>query len=154
MVHRLRLQPDVRHHRYAAFGQASNGVGDDLAAFELDRLRTALLQQPRCVAQRVGGVRLVSHERHVGDDQRSAGATNDRLGVVDNVVQCHRNGGIQTENDFAQRVAHQDHRNLSFVHQPCGRMIVRGHAGYRLPRAFHGRKLGDPHPVCDGASPY
>ena len=43
----LRGQPDVPHNRDAAVNKAPDLLSDDLAPFQLHRLRSALLDEPR-----------------------------------------------------------------------------------------------------------
>jgi hypothetical protein len=53
----------VRHHRDAGRDQFLDLVGDPLAAFELDRVRTGFLQEAGRGGQRRAGGGLVGPER-------------------------------------------------------------------------------------------
>ena len=73
-MHRLRLQTEMSHDRNADVDEPAHGIEDRAAAFELDRGRAALLQQPAGIAHRLFDADLIGQERHVGHDERALGA--------------------------------------------------------------------------------
>ena len=80
LVDRLRRQAEVAHHRDAGFDHAADERHDVAAAFELHGGGAAFLEEAAGVAHGFVGVRLVAHERHVGDDDRLARSRGRRRG--------------------------------------------------------------------------
>ena len=97
-------------HRYAGLNEAIDCVDDSCAALELHRLGATLLKQATGVTERVGRVGLVRHKGQVRDDQRLVRAAHNRAGVVDDVVDGHRNRRLVTEHRRSQAVPDEDDR--------------------------------------------
>ena len=68
LVHRLRRQAEVRHHRHLGGDQRAHHVG--AVALDLHRLRAALLEEAQGVGDRLLGAEVERAVRHVGDEQR------------------------------------------------------------------------------------
>jgi hypothetical protein len=109
-VHRLRGQPQVRHHRDSGLHQFLHLVHHPLAAFELDRVRPGFLQEPDRGGQGLARRDLVGAERQVRDDHRPPGAADHGGGERDQVVHRHRNGAVVAEDDHPGRVADEQHQ--------------------------------------------
>ena len=96
---------------------------------ELDRRSAGLLEKTTGVAHRFGRVGLVAHERHVTHHHGLTGPAGDQTGVVDHLVQAHRQGAVPALNDHAQRVAHQDQVEAGLIDQAGKGVDVGGHGG-------------------------
>ncbi|CAH1702002.1 hypothetical protein BOSEA1005_21701 [Hyphomicrobiales bacterium] len=103
-VHRLRRQPDMRHHRDAALDQEGDGLRHALPAFELQRPATGFLHDAGGVTERLFRAFLVAAEGHVDDDQRPPGAAHHRLPVQDHHFQRHRHGTVEAVHDHAEGI--------------------------------------------------
>ena len=86
-VHRLRRHADVAHHRDVAAGDRLNGGGAANAAFQLDRVGAAFLDQAAGILGRLLRADLEAHERHVGDQQAAPDAARHQPRVIDHLVQ-------------------------------------------------------------------
>jgi hypothetical protein len=107
LVHRLGGQADVAHHRDAGLGHAPDRLGHGLAAFQLDRLDVALLEQAGAAAQGLFGVGLVAAEGQIPHQVRALAAARDGAAVVDDVVEGDGDGVFVALNHHAQAVPHQ-----------------------------------------------
>jgi hypothetical protein len=119
------------HHRNAALGQESDGLGHARAALELDRAAVGLLEDARGGAERLLLRRLIGAERHVDDDQRLLRAAHHRPPLQDHHLQRHRQRGLETMHHIAERVADED--DVAIAIDQRGRMgVIRGEHHNRL----------------------
>jgi hypothetical protein len=72
-------------------------------------LGAAVLHAAHGVAQRLLGGDLVAAEGHVGDHERPPGGTADEAGVVDDLVDRHRQRRLLPLHHVAEGVAHEQH---------------------------------------------
>ena len=146
LVNGLRGETEVAHHGDAILRQAAHSISHRRAAFQLHRLRAALLQQPPRVAQGVLGAHVVGHEGHVGHDEGVLRAADDRPRVVEHVVERHGERGVVAEHDVAEAVANEDDGDACLVHEPGHRVVVGGHADDGLARLLHLHELRGAYP--------
>src|SRR5207245_2571696 len=65
---------------------------------------------------------------HVSKQQRVLDSTAHGSDMVQHFVHRDRECVLVAEHGHSQRIADQDHVNASFIHQPCGGIVVRGQA--------------------------
>ena len=82
-------------NRDTAGDEAANRFHDGRAAFELDRLRSAHLDELRRAGQRLLRADLVRHKRKVGDHERPTRPADHGLGVMDDIAKGDRNGVLE-----------------------------------------------------------
>ena len=78
---------------------------------------------------------MIGHEGHVANEQCLAGAPRDRLGVVDHLVDRHRQGRRVAEHDHAQAVADEKDGDAGLVEDLRAQIVVRGEHG-KAPAFF------------------
>ena len=137
LVERLRGQADVTHDRDAARHQAPDQLGVLGAALELDRVSAALLDQASGRGQGRLDAGLVRHERHVADHVSPVRAARHRAGVIDDLVEGDRQGGLVALDDHAQRVADQEQVGVALVEQTREGRVVAGQHGDLLAAPLH-----------------
>jgi hypothetical protein len=74
LVHALRGEAEVAHHRDAGLGHAGCQLDDAPGALDLDGGRARLLEEAGRVAQALVGRALVGHEGHGADDEGALAA--------------------------------------------------------------------------------
>ena len=127
----------MAHDRDPDLDQAPHHGGHALAALELDRVGAPLLDQPPRVPHPLLDAHLVGHERHVGDHQRGRPGARHRAGVVEHLLDRHREGGLVAQHDRAQAVPHQQDVDARFVGDARGREVVGGHDHDRVAAPLH-----------------
>jgi hypothetical protein len=80
---------------------------------------------------------LVAHEGHIGDDHCPAHAPDDGFGVVDHLLQRHRNGRLVPLEHVAKRIAHQDDVHPCLIEDARHQGIVGSQADNLLPLLLH-----------------
>ena len=100
-------------------------LDDAAAALHLDGLDAGLLQESAGVVNCVLRRCVVSHERHITDDQRVGSAANDGAGVADHVVHRHAQRVGVAKHGHAQAVTDEEQGNTGAV-QPAGGGVVVG----------------------------
>ena len=133
----------MTHNRHASVHNAANRARYGDAAFHFHGVRPGFLHQPAGVAQRFPGIDLVGHERQVNHHQRLRRPPAHHPPVPDHIVHGHRHGGIVTQHNHAQAVAHQDDRDAGGVGDARRRVIVGGDHGDFLPGPLHLGQLSD-----------
>ena len=136
LVHRLRLQPQVRAHRDVVAREEFDDLELAEPAFELDHFRAAFLHEAHGIRQRDVG-RRIARERQIGHEERPMQAARHRFAVIDDVVHGHRHGGVVTLQDHAQRIAHQHQVGVGVVAQHREAGVVAGDARDLLVLALH-----------------
>ena len=101
LVHRLRLQAQVRAHRDVVARQELHDLELADAAFELHHLRAALLHEAHGVRQRDVG-RRITRERQIGHEERPMQSTRHGFAVIDDVVHGDRHRGVVTLQHHAE----------------------------------------------------
>ena len=79
----------------------------------------------------------VGHKRQIGHDEVSGAPRRYGAGVIDHVIQRHRQRRVVAEHDIAERIADQNGVHARFLGQPGRRIVVRGHHGDRDSVLFH-----------------
>ena len=95
LVHRLRLEPQVRAHRDVVAREEFDDLELAEPAFELHHFRATFLHQPHGVGQRDVG-RRITRKRQVGHEERTMQAARHRFAVIDDVVHGHGHRGVVT----------------------------------------------------------
>ena len=146
LVHRLRLQSEVSHHRDADVHHPAHGIEHRTSTLELDGGGSALLEQPARVAHGLFDADLIREERHVGHDERARGAPHDGARVMEHVVERHGERVLVAEHDHAHRVADQDARPRRLVQQARHRRVVGGQHGDLLAARLLLLEIGNANP--------
>ena len=121
-------QAKVCHHGDAVFGHQAHGFENPLTPFKLDGAAAGFLHQTSGVAEGLLRGDLIRHERHVRYHQGMLDGANHGLCVVDHVFQRHRNGGVMTLHNVANRVANEQHIHSGSVKDAGRDRIVRRQA--------------------------
>ena len=137
--HTLRQHPDVSHERNARAGDRFNLGNVAGAAFELHPLRANIDKLFRRRQSLLGCV--VGANRHVGDEQGALDATRHRARVMQHLFERHARGVFIPEHHHAQRIAHQDNIDPTFIEQARRRIIVSRQRGNFLATLFHFSKI-------------
>jgi hypothetical protein len=111
-------------------------------AFDFHHRGTRFADQSRAGLQRVGDI-TVAHEREVGHQQRGAQAAGNGSGVVDHVLQRHRQRAGVPLHHHAQRVADQRHIHPGRFELPGKTGVVGGKHDDALARGLHGAQAGN-----------
>ncbi|CAB4728270.1 unannotated protein [freshwater metagenome] len=96
-------------------------------AFEFDGLRTCA---NKCcsIRHRVGNRHVVTHPRHIGDDERRRSCACNCSGVMRHVRNRHLQGVLVTKNNHCDRIANENHVDASSIGHACsGRVVGRDH---------------------------
>ena len=136
LVHRLRLQSQVRAHRDVVAREEFDDLELAEAALELDHLRAAFLHEAHGVRERDVG-RRITRERQVGHQERPMQSARHGFAVIDDVVHGHRHRGVVTLQHHAERIAHQHQVRVGVVAQHREARVVAGDAGDLLALALH-----------------
>ena len=105
LVHELRRQSKVPHHGDAHLGELLRDLDDAAAAFQLDRVHAAFLHETPRALDGLLDRQVIGHEWHVAHEQGLPRPACHRLGVVDHLVQRHRQCGRVAQHHHAQAVA-------------------------------------------------
>lgn len=142
-----------------------NVGGDDLLdgthagprALDLDRLRAGFLDQSQRGVEGNFRAPLKGAEGQVGHYQRGGPDPGDACGMVEHVLDGHRECAVMALHHHAEAVPDEDHVHGCRVHDPCGVVVVRGDhddpfaslllreqvpMGDLLPGRVHGRLTG------------
>ncbi len=117
LVHCLRTQSHVSHHRYAGSHQGRNRLSLLRPSFKLHTLAAALLQNACGVGNRGTSRNLEAGKRHVHHHQRSLYSTPNDFGVVDHFVERDVQRVLVALDDHGETVSHQDRIDSRFVEQ-------------------------------------
>ncbi len=139
----LGREADVAHDGDTGPHDRVDGVPHVLAALELHAVGAALLEEPSGVPDRLLDRDLVAEEGHVADDEAALPRADDRLAVVDHLVERHGQGRLVPEEDVRERVADEDDLDSGFVHGPRLNEVVGGDHGEALPLPLHVAEHGD-----------
>ena len=131
-VDALRGQPEVPHHRDAGPGQRLDLRQHPPAAFQLDRLRAALLEVAHRAGQRGLRSGLVAAERQVGHDQRRPGPAHHRLDHRNQLVHGHRQRVGVAQHQLGAGVADQQRAHPGLLEHPGRERVVAGEHGPSL----------------------
>jgi len=124
-------QADVAHHRDAAAHQpVDHGQGFGFGALELHGCGGGFLQHPAGGGHGLIGAALVAEEGQIADQQRflaggaAAGqAPGGGAGVVQHLVEGHRQGCGMAQHRHGQGIAHQHRIGSGLGHQRAGQGI-------------------------------
>ena len=164
-LHVLREHTDVAHDGDAGIAHGANLRHDLNAAFQLDRLGARQGEEVG-IGDRIGGG-LVGVIRQIGHDKRTGFGTGNGGDMVPHLGERNLCRVGITEDDHADRIAHQNERHAGLVEQSRGRIIVGGQRrdflAARLGRAnpvggdflllVHSNKLFTPHPKASNKTP-
>src|ERR1700694_457120 len=134
LVHELWRQPQVAHHGYAQPGQAPRDLNDAAAPLQLHAMHSTLLQEASGARDRLLNGSVIGHERHIANQQGLPGATCDRLGMVNHLVEGHRQRGLIAQHHHPEAVADQKDRNACVVEDLRAQVVVGGE--HRKATAF------------------
>jgi hypothetical protein len=126
----------VGTHRDVVAGQELHDLDLLLAALEFHHSGAAFLHQAHRVGKRQIA-RWITHERQVGDQERTLQATRHGCAVVDHVVHGDGHGGGVSLDHHAERVSNQHHIDAAGVEQCREAGIIRGQAGNLLTALLH-----------------
>ena len=96
----------MAHDRDGRPREPAHLVAEVRAAFQLDGLGPAFLDQPTGIAHGVGHGNLAAHEGHVADHQGRACAARHSRAMADHVLQGDGEGVRVAQHDHAQRIPH------------------------------------------------
>ncbi|MNP35988.1 hypothetical protein D3C76_1293440 [compost metagenome] len=92
-------------------------------------MRMTFLHQTTNTLQRFIHAAVVGHERHIRYDECTSCTPHNGAGMIYHIVYCHRQGGIITQYDIAERIPDQNHVNACFFRkQSRGIIVSRNHA--------------------------
>ena len=148
----LRGQAQVSDDRDAGGDQRLDLGANLRPTFELHR-RRSLLQEPPGVPQCVHRPRLIGEERQVHGDERPPDSSDHGAGVMDHVLQRHREGRFIPQDHHPQRIAHQHHVHPGLVHQAGSRIIIGSDHDDLLCPGFHLDQMSCADPLHCGLSP-
>jgi hypothetical protein len=143
LVNGLRREADVRHHRNARVHARAQCRVHPHTAFELHRVRPALLNEAPRVANRLPRADLIRQERQIRDDQRAPHAAHHAPRVINHLLQRDRQRCRVSLHHHADGIAHEDRVGPGFVAQTCGCVVVGRDDGELRPFGFRGAKFGD-----------
>ena len=129
----------MSHNGDSRFDYSAHLLHRRAGPFQLHRLRASFLHQPSGVPYGILHACLEAHERHIRHHQRTLRSPDHGPRVPHHVVHGHRYGGVITQADHPQAVAHQDDRKARPVSQPGKGVVVSGDYGIRWPLAFMAR---------------
>ncbi len=136
LVHRLRLEPEVRAHRDVVAREKFDDLELAEPAFELHHFRAAFLHEAHRVRQRDVG-RRIARERQVGDEERPVQPARHRFAVIHDVVHGHGHRGVVTLQHHAERIADQHEIGVGVVAEHREARVVAGDARDLLVLALH-----------------
>ena len=135
------------HHRNAGRHQSANHLGLLGAPFQLDRLAARFLQNPAGVFDRLEHAQVVTRKRHVDHHQRVLHRAADHFGVVDHLVERHRQRVGVPLHDHRHAVADQNAFDARRVEQRRHRVVVGREHRDLLAGRLQGRKTRHGHPL-------
>ena len=115
----------MRHHGNVGSGHRANCLCLIDSPFNFDARCAGLFQDPAGVVNCGLGTDLIRHERHINNDQRPFDRTRDHFGVIDHLVESHRQRRVVSLHHHAQCVADQNGIDSSRIHNAGPRVIVR-----------------------------
>ena len=136
----LRGEAEVTAHRHPVAGEVADGVAEPVAPFHLDHAGTGCHQAGGVLVSLLGGG--VTHEGHVGDDQRIAGTASHTAGVIDHLIHVDRQGILTPLQHHAQRIADEQHMGPLVVEQLGKSGIIGGDGGELLTILLHLQQAG------------
>ena len=146
LVYRLGLQSEVRTHRNALTGEATHRLQLHGPSFQLHHLRPALFHQPAGVRNGLPRIH-VGQERHIGHQQRPTATTGHAAGMVDHLVEGHRQGALLPLNHHSERIPHQQDLHPRRIEQRGEAAVVGGQTGELLSRLLHLLQGGEGDPL-------
>src|SRR5690554_6809144 len=75
------------------------------------------------------GAGLVRTEREVGDDERARDSSGYGPGERDQLIDGHRQGGVETEHVVTRRITDQQEVDACLVEDLCAQLVVAGETG-------------------------
>ena len=125
-MHRLRGEPNVRHHGNACVHQRANAGGNAHTTFYFDGVGTGFPHHPGGAQYRLLVGCLISTKWEVCHHQCLSGAPDDAPGQRNHFVQRYFRGGLVTVDDVRGGVPNQKNRNICLGHRLSGGVIVGG----------------------------
>ena len=145
LVHGLRAEADVPHHRNAGGRDPGDHVRLTGGTLELHGLTAGLLEDPRTRLDRRSHAQMLQREWQVNDNHRPRHGAGDDLAVVDHLVERGGNGGGPTGNNHRHAVSHEHAVHACGIGQLAGRPVVgRDHRAWTAV-AFGGREIENGH---------
>jgi len=151
LMHGLRCEPQVPHHRDAAAHQPiHHRDGFRLSALQLHGGGGAVFEHTPCGGHGGIAAALVAEEGQIGDDQR---LLRRRLlqpppngaGVQDHFFQRDRKGGGMAKHHHRQGIPNQDHVGAGLLHQRGREGIPGGEGGDGPPFLLAGEQISRSH---------
>ena len=139
LAHTLGQHADVRHKRDACFGNRFDLRDMARAAFELHRLRAGI-NESFCSFHGLLR-RVVTVNRHIGDEQCLFHAASRRARVMQHLFQRHTRGVLIPKHHHSHRIAHEDDVDAAFVEQSRGGIIVSRQRSDFLTALLHLAKI-------------
>ena len=103
--------------------------------------QAGFLENSAGALDRLGSAEVKSGKRHIDHHQGMADRPAHDLGMIDHLVQRHRQRGGATLHDHRKRVAHQDALDPRGIHQLRGRVVIGGQHRDLLAGRLHGGEL-------------
>ena len=103
----LRSQADVGHDRYAGRDKAMDRFGLLRAAFEFYRLSASFLQDAGAGFNRPLWAQVCQREGNIDDDKRLLDGAADHLGMINHLIERHRQRRLVSLHDHRHAIAHQ-----------------------------------------------
>ena len=104
-MHMLRRQSYVAHDRHPCRRDPSNRICDGASTFQLYSRRPAFLEEFGSIPHRLVRRDLISQKRHIGDNQSPLSTSCYSLRMVNDGIQCYRNGRVQSQDHMTKGVA-------------------------------------------------
>ena len=130
------------HHGNPGAHQGVDRFGLFGPAFELYGLSPRLLQDAAGKVDRLVLAEVVAGKRHIDHHQGPIDRPPDHFGVVDHLVERHRQRVLAALDHHAQTVADQNPLDSCLVQQSCRGMIVRREHRNLVPVFLEGGELG------------
>jgi hypothetical protein len=128
------------HHRNAALAQIMHGLGHAGAALQLDGAALGLLDDLGGVVEGLRRALLIGAERHVDHHQRPLRAAHDGPPMHDHQLERHRQRGLESMHDHAERVADQQEVDIG-ISNGCRMGMISSERDNRLA-SLAGADLG------------
>ena len=131
------------HHGNSGGHQGRDNRGLRGSTFELHGLAARLLENAPGAFDRLVGAQVIAGERHIDDHQRVMHGSAYHLGVVDHLVERHRQGVGMALHDHRHAVANQNPLDAGGIEQRGHRVVIGREHRDLLTRRLHGGEFGN-----------
>ena len=127
----------MSHDRNSGTENPSDGFLYLFSAFEFDGIGSGFFHNAYGRCQSLLGVSLIGTERHIDNNERTFYGTDDRLSVIDHLVESHGQCGNISCHNVRGRIAHQNYVHAGTVDKCRHRVVVSGKHRYFFAAFFH-----------------